>query len=118
MPTLTRSGIRRGPKFEITFSMAVENVRIVAQRLGVQKLSVRQYCLHGSYHSRNLTKKWTWRSLCEAAGLLCHYRPGRPRRSRRVCLECNRRNSLTISVHCRTCRRRIVRLGTGMEVYQ
>lgn len=114
MPTLTRSRIRRGPKFEITFQMAVENLRTVAQRLGVDRLSRRQYCLHGSFHSRNLTKKWSWRVLCHAAGLReCH--AGRPRKARRVCLDCERRQSRTVGPYCRTCQRRMCRLAGGLE---
>lgn len=117
MPNRFRSGLRRGPKFEITFEMAVTNLRAVAQRLGVTTLSVRQYCRHGSYHSRNLTKKWPWRVLCQAAGLTCQHRPGRPRRTRRTCLECAQRQSRTVGPHCPTCHRRICRLSGGMEAY-
>lgn len=109
MPDLFRSGIRRGPKFEITFEMAVANIKAVAQRLGVTVLSRRLYCQHGSYHSRNLTKKWTWRTLCAATGILSIGRSGRPRMARRICMECDRRQ--TVGRHCRTCRRQIVKLA-------
>lgn len=111
MPDLFRSRIRRGPKFEITFEMAVANITTVAQRLGVTVLSCRQYCQHGSYHSRNLTKKWTWRTLCAATGILSISRSGRPRKARRICTECEQRLSQTIGRQCRTCRRRIVKLA-------
>lgn len=114
MPNRFRSGLRRGPKFEITFEMAVANLRAVAQRLGVGTLSVRQYCRHGSYHSRNLTKKWPWRVLCQAAGLACGTR-GLPRRPRRVCLDCAQRPSRTVGPYCRTCQRRMCRQARGIE---
>lgn len=107
--------VRRGPKFEITFEQAVENVRIVARRLNVAALSVRQYHQHGSYDSRSLTKKWRWSLLCTMAGLICLYRPGRTRRLRRVCMECAQRQSQTTGPHCRTCKRRIRALARGIE---
>ena len=109
MPTLYRSGIRRGPKFEVTLDMAVENIRTVAQRLGVTALSQRQYCAHGSFHSRSLTKKWAWTMLCALAGLASQL-PGRRRQPRKPCIECNVRMSRTIGRLCRTCVSRMHRL--------
>lgn len=108
MPTLYRSGDRRGPKFTITLDMALQNIRTVAERLQVTRLSIRQYCAHGSYHSRILTRRWKWSYLCELAGLTIG-RPGLQRTPRRPCMNCQYRASMTIGRHCRTCRRRIER---------
>jgi len=101
--------MRPGPKFEIFIDMAIQNIQVVARRLGVTRLSVRQYNAHGSFHSRVLTRKWRWSDLCRFAGLQVNGKSGRPRAPRRACMECEERTSETVGPYCRTCKRRIRR---------
>lgn len=56
---------------QITLDMAVENVRTVASRLGVKKLTNRQYDREGSFGVRTLAVRWGWRNICALAGVGC-----------------------------------------------
>ena len=56
---------------QITLDMAAENIRTVAQRLGVRKLTVKQYETEGSFSARTLTSRWGWKNLCALAGIGC-----------------------------------------------
>lgn len=98
--------MKRGPKFEVTLDMAVENLRTVAARLQQTSLSRREYNREGSFCARALERKWGWKTLCRLADLaLCQ--AGRPRKPRRICMECEHRLSKTTGPLCRTCHRRI-----------
>lgn len=104
--------IRRGPKFEVTLEMALENLRTVAARLGRTSLSHRQYDREGSFSARNLERAWGWATLYQLAGLSTGIH-GCPRKARRPCMECDVRLSRTIGRLCRTCHRRICALDRG-----
>lgn len=101
---------RPGPPVEVTLDMAVANIRAVADRLNVTSLSSRQYDQHASFCVRSVIRRWRWTYLCRLArvntGRQCG---GRPRKPRRLCMECEIRDSETIGPHCRTCKRRIRR---------
>lgn len=107
--------MRTGPKFEITFEMAVENIRTVAARLQVASLSLRQYREHGSFSADAIARRHGWRNVIQAAGLI-HAANGRRRQSRRLCSqECGRVSMTWPRWHlCRTCFRKIERLR-GMD---
>lgn len=105
--------MRRGPKFEVTLDMAVDNLRTVATRLGCTVLSRRAYEREGSFSARNLERAWGWARLCQLAGLSTGS-AGCPRKPRRPCMECEVRLSRTIGRLCTTCHRRITKLAEGM----
>lgn len=107
--------MRPGPKFEVTFEMAVANVRRVAERLGgSSRLSRRMYDAHGSFSVRALERKFGWNALVCSAGLLCGV-PGAPRRPRRLCVQGCGRMAMTLPgcLTCRTCTRRQRRQAVG-----
>ena len=112
--------MRSGPKFEITFDMAVSNVRTVAARLQVGRLSLRQYKQHGSFCGDTLCRKFGWMRLAAAAGIQAgeHKRPVSPRR---LCSQdCGRQSMTYPRWHlCRTCARRVRRTEmSAVELYQ
>jgi hypothetical protein len=104
---------RPGPKFEVTWDMAVQNLIVVAARLQTRSLSSRQYEAEGSFSVRALERKWPWHILCAGAGLTTGTR-GRPVRPRRACMEACGRLSKTTGPLCRTCARRNVRRSRGV----
>lgn len=108
------AAMRPGPKFEITWEMAISNVQTVARRLGVSRMSYRLYEQHGSFSGRVLQRKFGWPRLVEACGLLPG-RSGRPRADRRSCMQaCGRLAMTTPGCHsCRTCVRRVARQSQG-----
>jgi len=112
--------MRSGPKWEITYEMAVANVQTVAARLNVTRLSLRQYEAEGSFCADTLCRKFGWTALVTAAGL----QPGlrqRPRNARRLCSQdCGRVSMAYPRWHlCRTCMQRIQRNESGaMELHE
>lgn len=104
--------MRPGPKFELTREMVVENIRTVAKRLGVQRLSYWDYTDHGSFSPRAITRKWAWSELCQEAGIQSGT-AGRPAAVRKVCFECEVRMTMTNSRYCRTCADRMKRNSGG-----
>lgn len=100
--------LKPGPKFTITFDMAVANVRRVAERLGITVISGPVYMKNGSFCLRTIERRHGWRKVVEAAGL-SFPKPGRPARPRKPCIQgCGRLNYWRYQ-HCRTCFRRIGR---------
>jgi hypothetical protein len=109
--------MRPGPKFEITREMAVENVRTVAKRLGVVRLSTRQYEREGSFSVRPIQRKFGWNAVCEEAGLMVNAQcQGMAPRLRKPCTQdCGRLSMAFPRWHlCRTCDRRMKRQAKGM----
>lgn len=108
--------MRPGPKFEVTLEMAVENLRTVAQRLGVSSLSLRQYEQHGSFSGSAIARRHGWAKLLRASGLT-DAPNGRRRRPRKLCSQQCGRLSMTYPdwFLCRTCKRRMLRLNGAEE---
>ncbi len=102
--------MRRGPKFEITQEMAVENIRTVSLRIEAETLTRRLYELHGSFSIRAIERKWTWAGICLMAGVVCGVR-GSKKKTRKLCIDCQ---AETCQYHCETCRKRIKRQSRGM----
>jgi hypothetical protein len=105
--------IRRGPKFELTRDMVIENVLTVMKRIGAETLSRRDYDEHGSFSSRAIVRKWKWAEVCRMAGIP-QAKAGRPGVARRTCTQCHRHPSMSISRHCELCYKRINRQSRGM----
>lgn len=105
--------MRPGPTFEITYDMAMENIRTVAARLQVTRLSRRLYEREGSFAVRALERKFGgWATVVKAAGLQCGTM-GRPKAMRRPCMEGCGRASMTVGRHCWDCVRRMRRQASG-----
>jgi hypothetical protein len=102
--------MRRGPKFEITQDMAIENIKTVCTRFGVTVLTRTMYDEHGSFAIRAIERKWGWVPLCQLAGVQSGM-AGKPRATWKPCRECNVR--LSTSRYCHTCSRRIRRQNQG-----
>lgn len=105
--------MRPGPKFELTREMIVENIKVVAQRLGITRLSYWDYEEHGSFSPRAAVRKWSWRELCAEAGVATG-KAGRPVIERKVCFECEVRATMTNSRYCNTCAKRMQRNSGGL----
>lgn len=99
---------RRGPRFEITREMAIENIRRVMQRVGLTTISWRLYDQHGSFSARVIQRKFGWTQILAEAGIHSAAN-GRRKKSRQACMQTCGRLSMTTGRHCRTCRRRILR---------
>lgn len=102
--------MRRGPKFEITQDMAIENIKTVCVRLGVTVLTRMMYEEHGSFSYRAMERKWKWATLCELAGVQSGM-AGKPRVARTICRECN--VHLSTTRYCHVCSRRMKRQSQG-----
>lgn len=105
--------MRPGPKFELTREMVVENIKTVADRLGVDRLSYWAYQDHGSFSARAITRKWKWSDLCIEAGI-SGGRAGRPADTKKLCFECNARLTIRNSRYCQTCTDRMRRNSGGL----
>jgi hypothetical protein len=104
---------RRGPKFELTQDLIVSNIRTVMARIGAETLSRRDYDEHGSFSSRAIVRKFGgWERVCELAGIP-RARNGRPPKARRICTQCRKWPSTTVSPHCEVCVKRIRRQSRG-----
>lgn len=102
--------MRRGPKFEITQDMAIENIKTVCARLGVTVLTRMLYDEHGSFSIRSLERKWGWAPLCQLAGVQSGT-AGKSRATWKPCRECN--VHLSTSRYCHACSRRMKRQSQG-----
>jgi hypothetical protein len=102
--------MRVGRPVEVTLEMAVANVRLVAERLHMTQLSIRLYDKHASFCARAFTRRWRWNYICRLAGVnMGRQYGGRPRKPRRLCMECATKESETIGPYCRVCKLRIRR---------
>jgi hypothetical protein len=104
--------VRPGQKFELTRDMVVANIKAVAARLGVDRLSYWTYEDHGSFAARAITRKWKWSELCTEAGIGGGVN-GRPTSVRKTCFECETRTAMGKSRYCRTCTDRMKRNSGG-----
>lgn len=102
--------MRRGPKFEITQDMAIENIKTVRARLGVTTLTKLLYDEHGSFSIRSIERKWGWSHICALAGVESGS-AGKKKSCWQACRECLVR--LATGRYCLTCLGRMKRNSRG-----
>ncbi len=101
---------------EITLEMLIHDVRCVAARLGIRRVTLPLYQREGSFAiSRRLRQRTqlTWRGLCEAAGL---FAPNKGARwlDKRPCRRCGKEKCWNGpgDWYCKVCRRALRRRTT------
>lgn len=103
--------MRRGPKFELTQEMVIENIRTVCARIGVTTLTRMLYDEHGSFSYRAIERKWKWAAICQLAGVQSG-KAGKPRAVRRTCRECESRVTTRL-YYCQVCVNKMRRHSQG-----